>query len=95
MQSLFDTALNSIVLIFLIAIVSLIMYFVIAGYIYPMSISLTPINEQGMTAEQYTTTASHLFTGMQYIFYIILAIPFVYILMKFLFEKEETSVSWT
>jgi len=78
--------LATIILIFIIGTV------LIIGNLNPMFRSLEPdASTEGISPSLYNSVISHLTNGFNWFFYVILAIPFLYFIMKALYEREETS----
>ena len=92
-MDVFKVANLILILIFILGIGWIVGIYVVGGYIYPMFEHLAPSsNSTGISQSQYSTTTSHLYKGLRWFFYILIAIPFVYVIMKLLYKKEEVSV---
>jgi len=90
---IFETIKYTLILIFILVIFYILGTMIVGGYIYPMFRAFKPTNEtQGISQDVYLKKTDFLVTGMKIIFYIILAIPFVLLIMKLLYEREETSI---
>lgn len=96
MVNTFDTALYGLIAIFTLIVLFMIMVFLVGGYLFPIftSDSFTPkAGDAGVSASAYTSTINLTQTGGEYAFYIIIGTVFAYIVLKYLYEKEQTSVS--
>jgi hypothetical protein len=93
-ESAFDVSLNVLLTIFVLVIIFFVAVFLVGGYLYPIFYSLSPsAGATGIDATLYQSLLGHLRTGNSWVFYILLAIPFVFIAIKLLYEREEFSVS--
>jgi hypothetical protein len=91
----FETSRNILLMIFVLAVFYILGIMIVGGFIGPMFRSNTfrpPANSTGISQETYLTKTDFFIQGMKWVFYIILAIPFVYLIIKLLYEREETSV---
>jgi len=96
-MNVFDIGLYVVISIFVIGIIYMLGTLMARGNIQPLieSDRLAPTNNTtGIQRTQYMNMSSHLSLGLQLAFYIMLATPFVYLVVKLLYEREETSVSW-
>jgi len=84
MTDVFNVALLVLILVCTLVFIYFVGIHIVGGYIYPMFNSLIP--------SRYQSTSSHLFQGLRWFFYILLAIPFLYIIIRLLYKKEEVSV---
>jgi len=89
-----NVALNVIVLVFIIGIIWFIGNLIIGVHMHPLMKSLNPNNTQGITGNEYETKANFFWSSSKLVWYILIAIPFVYIILKLLYEKERTSVPY-
>lgn len=95
-MDIFNTSYDWMILVFTMGLIFVLGVLIVGAYMYPIisSAHFVPGNEsKGMTAAQYHTNADFMYNGFSWAMYILLAIPFVYIVVKLLFEKEEVSVS--
>jgi len=93
MEDVFTIAIGTMILLLTIGIIFLISTNVIQGQISPMIKSMAPDNStSGMSPSVYNNLVDKLTNGNAWMFYILLAIPFLYIAVKLLFERENTSV---
>lgn len=93
MVDIFNTALYVMITIFVIAVIWLVGAHIIGARMYPMLMGLSPgDSDPGMSRSQYQDTADFMWTGFRWVFYILLAFPFLYLFIKFLYQEEEVSV---
>ena len=92
-QDVFMIAIGTMILLLTIGIIFLISTNLIEGQISPMVKSMGPDNStQGISPSLYNSLIDKLRSGNAWMFYIFLAIPFLYIAVKLLYEREDTSV---
>lgn len=94
-MDIFNTASNTLILIITIAILFLLSIRIIGGNLYPMLKSSTfspSANSSGITNETYQNKLDFGWTGTKYVFYIFLTIPFLFLAIKLLYEREATSI---
>lgn len=94
MADVFNTALYVLITETVLVIIYLLGVNLIAGQLYPMFYHLRPndTESEGISEAVYVERLDRIKTGFTYGFYILLAIPFVYLIVKLLYEREETSV---
>jgi len=95
-MQIFDTSYNWMILVFTMGVIFVLGVLIVGAYMYPIisSTHFVPDDEaKGMTTAQYHTNADFLYNGFSWVMYIFLAIPFVYITIKLLYEKEEVTVA--
>lgn len=96
-MDIFHIATTVLISIFVLALIWIMSVNIIGANIYPMlsSENFKPTNETGGISEtQYQSTLDFMWNGTRWFFYILIAIPFIYIIIKLLYSKEETSVYW-
>ena len=89
-----DVALIGLISIFSIVVIWLVGTRIVGEKIYPIAVKLNPNNIKGISGQQYQTTTDFLWWGFVITIIILVAIPFLYIALKSLFEKEITSANW-
>jgi hypothetical protein len=90
----FENALETFLLLAFLVVVGMVGILVIGGYIYPLLISSSflPSNSSALTPSMYESISSRLWERFNWFWVIILAIPFIFIIIKILYEKEEITI---
>lgn len=92
-MDIFDTAFYVLLAIAVVVLIYIVGVNLISGTIYPMMYKFRPTNNSsGISETLYVQKMDRLKAGFFWIFYIIMAIPFIYFIIKTLYEREETSV---
>lgn len=78
------------------ALTTVILYFIaitmIGGEMKPLIEELNPNNTVGIGSAQYLESSEDIWRGTKYFFYIMLSVVFLFLIVKLLYEREETSV---
>lgn len=93
MASVFDVVLYVLMSLFILGLIFMIGVFIVGANLVPIVDGLNPNNTKGISATQYQNMESRMWTGLTWFFYIILAVPFLYLFFKLLYEKEATAYS--
>jgi hypothetical protein len=91
---IFGQGLDAMLLIFIVAICVMVLVLFIGGYIYPMSQSsfMKPsATTQGINQNQYLGLTNEIWLGAKIFIFIIIAVPFVILFVKFWYSKDEMS----
>jgi len=91
-MDIFHVALSGLIALLVIGMLWLTSSTLIGGFIYPFTKSMNPNNAEGISSAQFDSTADKLNAGATIFFIIMIAVPFLYIIFKILYEREETSV---
>lgn len=92
MVDVFNVAVGTMILLLTLGTIYLISTNLIEGQISPMIKSMNPNSTTGISGSEYNSLIDKLSKGNMWMFYIFLAIPFLYIAVKLLYEREPTSV---
>ena len=92
MADVFETALTVLIALFVLGIFWIISANIIGEHIYPLMKSLNVSEDKGINNEQYHSLLDVLHNHYLWPIYIIVAIPFVYILVRLFYKKEHISV---
>lgn len=90
--NIFDVAFTGMKIVLILVVIGMAVIFLIGGAVHPLIKSLNPENPTGITTSMYDKMADRLWTGTRIMLYIFLALPFVFILIKVLYERENTSI---
>ena len=90
-ESIFDIALYGLIALFVIIVIFMMGVNLVGGYLHPLIKSMNP-NASSITAGEYSAKADNLYNGLKYALYILIGAIFALIIVKALYEKEETSV---
>jgi hypothetical protein len=92
---IFGNALDLMLMIFIVAICVMVLILFVGGYMFPLSQSsfITPAtNTPGIGQAQYSSISNEIWLGTKYFVFIMIATPFVILLVKYLYQKDEMSV---
>jgi len=93
MSDVFDIALTVLIAAFILGIIWVLGVNIIGENIYPMMTEFNVSNNtQGISSSQYTSILDKLKDGTYWFFYVIIAVPLVYIAVRLLYKREPTSV---
>lgn len=94
MTDIFNVILTVIVSIFILSIIWMVGVYIVGGNIYPIVMKMNPITNtsQGITNTTYQRISNHLYTSMTWSFYIILATPFIFLIIYLLYRREQTTI---
>lgn len=90
-EDVFEISHTFIVSAFTIVIIFFIAITMIGGEMKPLIEELNPNNTAGIGSAQYLETSEDIWRGTKYFFYIMLAVVFLFLAVKLLYEREETS----
>jgi len=92
--NIFWTAIFVIITVFVLGIIWMIGEDLVSARLYPLFYSFAPADgAAGIPRTSYIARLDHIKLGMRIFFYILIAIPFIYLLIKYFYEKEETSTA--
>jgi len=92
MVDVFNTAIYVLISIIIVSLIFVVSVNLVGANLVPLFKHLTPNNTKGMSPTLYNQKIDHLETGLYYGFYILLILPFIFLIVKLLYEREETSV---
>ena len=94
MANIFEIGMDVLIAVIFIACFWMIGSQIISARMVPLAESLNPNQSAGITGQKYSDIVSHIDLGWKVFIVIAIAIPFVYLLFKLLYERERTSVAY-
>lgn len=91
-EDVFEVAQAFLVGAFTLVIIYFIAVTMLGGEMKPLVEELNPNNTVGIESTQYLEMSEDLWRGTKYFFYIMLSVVFLFLVVKLLYEREETSV---
>jgi uncharacterized membrane protein len=92
MADVFGVSYTGLISMFIMGIIFMVAIMVIGDTMYPFIIDVAPDNStRGISREQYIDTADWMREGTNWAFYILLATPFLFIIVYLFFKKEHSS----
>ena len=91
-EDVFTIVFYGLISLFVIVLIFFLGTNVILGHISPLVKHLAPSGNTGLGRDRYLGLVDLLSNGFNWIFYLFLAIPLFFIVVKLFYEKEETSV---
>ena len=92
MADVFGVSYTGLISMFTLGIIFIIAIMIIGDTMYPLIVDLAPDNStEGISSEQYIETSDQMREGMNWAFYVLLSIPFLFIIVCLFFKKEHSS----
>ena len=92
MADVFGVSYTGLISMFILGIIFMIALMIIGDTMHPFIMNMAPDNStKGISYDQYKDTADWMREGTNWFFYILLAIPFLFIIVCLFFKKEHSS----
>lgn len=91
-MTMIKTVVGTLIVLFIIATMFIITTVFIDGNLRPVFDALEPNNTKGLLDDQYSDTLDNIQQGKKWIFGVLFLVPFVFLIYRLLYKKEDTTV---